>query len=315
MAEPDLTPNGRFMVFTSRSDLTPDDTSSTQQVFEYDAETGALTRISIGQSGFNDNGNAPCVPARKGSNACVDDAQLSSLLKLGSGSIYDGSAGGNARAYRPSAYPTERWVSTDGQYVFFQSSDALTPQALNNKVIGYTTLTKQAVEEGLSPEAEYASNIYEYHDGVVSLISDGRDISAEGEVHSNVALIGTDASGEDVFFTTADALVEQDTDDNTDVYDARINGGFPAPAVPPSCSGDACQGELGAAPTLLTAGSELQAGSAPLQSAPAPTVTKPKAKAKVKQKTQKRPKTKKRSKRPKARKTAGRVVAERRGKR
>ncbi|HTA96444.1 MAG TPA: hypothetical protein VK730_02245 [Solirubrobacteraceae bacterium] len=281
-----ITPDGRFMVFTSRSDLTPDDTSTAQQVFEYDAQTGVLTRVSIGQAGFNDNGNAPC---------CVDDARL----------VANHSGYGSRNVdYKPSAYPTYRWVSADGQYVFFESSDGLTPQALDNKVIDYS---------GSSPE--YAMNIYEYHDGVVSLISDGRDISVNKNQESNVELIGTDASGGDVFFTTADQLVGQDTDSNADVYDARINGGFPGPVVPPSCSGDACQGPLSAAPTLLTAGSELQAGSAPLQSAPAPTATKPKPKAKVKQKTRKRPKTKQRGKRPKAKKTVVRAVAKRRGKR
>ena len=59
---------------------------------------------------------------------------------------------------------------------------------------------------------------------------------------SNVQLIGTDASGRDVFFTTADQLVGQDTDTDIDIYDARVDGGFPAPALSPSCSGDACQG-------------------------------------------------------------------------
>ncbi len=304
-----VTPDGRFMLFTSMSDLTPDDTSATQQLFEYDAQTGALTRVSVGQAGYNDNGNAPCVPAYLSQGGgCVDDARL-----VAQGSEY----GGNENNYQPSAYPTYRWVSADGQYVFFESSDALTPQALDNKLISYTAVSSEEREKGILPYPEYAMNIYEYHDGVVSLISDGRDISVNGLRESNVRLIGTDASGGDVFFTTADQLVGQDTDSNNDVYDARVNGGFPAPVVAPSCSGDACQGPLSAPPTLLTAGSELQAGSAPLQSASAPTATKPKAKAKAKakQKTQKRPKTKKRGKRPKARKTAGQAVTKRRGKR
>jgi hypothetical protein len=296
---PDLTPDGRFMVFTSRSDLTPDDTSSTQQVFEYDAQTGALTRISIGQSGFNNNGNAPCVPVvLRGPGACLDDAQL--LAGFG----YQGNAG----AYKPSEYSTYRWVSADGQFVFFQSADALTPQALDHKLIGYSPVEP---DNGNKRYPIYAMNIYEYHDGVVSLISDGRDITFAFEDSSNVTLIGTDASGGDVFFTTADPLAAQDTDENTDVYDARIGGGFRASAVPASCSGDECQGALSAPPILLSPGSELQAGSDPLQSAPAPGATKPKPK----QKTKKQPKTKKRPKRPKAKKTARRAVAKRRGKR
>ena len=52
-----ITPDGRFLVFASTSELTPGDTSTAQQVFEYDAQTGELARVSIGQNGFNDNGN------------------------------------------------------------------------------------------------------------------------------------------------------------------------------------------------------------------------------------------------------------------
>ncbi len=56
--EVDLTPDGRFMVFRSSTPhLTADDTSTAPQLFEYDAQTGSLVRISIGQNGFNDNGN------------------------------------------------------------------------------------------------------------------------------------------------------------------------------------------------------------------------------------------------------------------
>ena len=54
-----MTPDGRFLVFTSFRDLTPDDTSTVQQVFEYDAQTGGLVRVSVGEDGFNHNGNVP----------------------------------------------------------------------------------------------------------------------------------------------------------------------------------------------------------------------------------------------------------------
>jgi hypothetical protein len=52
------------------------------------------------------------------------------------------------------------------------------------------------------------------------------------------------ASGNDVFFLARQQLVGQDTDQNLDVYDARVGGGFPQP--PPAtapCSGDACRGQ------------------------------------------------------------------------
>jgi len=58
-----VTPEGRFLVFPSHGRLTADDTSvsGAQQVFRYDADSGALVRISVGNNGFNDNGNRSAV--------------------------------------------------------------------------------------------------------------------------------------------------------------------------------------------------------------------------------------------------------------
>jgi uncharacterized membrane protein len=123
-------------------------------------------------------------------------------------------------------------VSNDGSYVFFMSRAALTPQAVNG-----------------------SRHVYEYHNGQVALISDGQDGQGEG-----AGLLGIDASGENVFFRTVDSLVPQDTDTQTDIYDARIGGGFPAPVPPVGCSGDGCLGSPSVAPTLLTAGSVTQSG-------------------------------------------------------
>ncbi len=274
---PDITPDGRFLVFRSERDLTPDDTSTgVRQIFEYDAQTGALVRVSIGQDGFNHNGNVT-EPKLNVYAGVTNDA-----LILSPAAFFEG--------YNPTDYSTRSSVSADGSYVFFESTVGLTPQALNQTVIG-----KESVGGPV-----YATNVYEYHAGRVSLISDGEDITRIGNV-SAVELLGTDASGHDVFFQTVDRLVGQDADTNLDIYDARIDGGFPGPSPTPSCSGDACQGPLSGAPVLLSPGSEFQAGgNPPLAAAPA---TKPKQKT-TKQKTKK--------KRPKSRKS-GKGRAKRRG--
>jgi hypothetical protein len=208
----DVTPDGRFLVFVSHALLTPDDSSGGGQVFEYDAQSNTMTRISIGQDGYSDDGNA-----------------LGASAQIASPQAYDN------LSYVPGAYTGGLTVSGDGSYVFFQDSLALTPQALN----GY-------------------SNVYEYHDGTVSLISDGQDRDSHDGGGSR--LVGTDLSGRDVFFSTLDELLAQDTNTSIDVYDARIDGGFPVPPPPQECSGDACQGLLGAAPVLLSPGSEFQLG-------------------------------------------------------
>jgi hypothetical protein len=205
------TPDGRFLVFTSTADLTSGDTSTASQLFEYDAQSESLVRVSVGQDGFNDNGNTDTF------NAEVAE------------------------------FPV---VSDNGEYVAFQSADALTPGALVGE-----------------------PNVYEYHGGNVYLISDGQ---------RGAVLRGVSASGGDIFFETTDQLVTQDTDTQVDLYDARVDGGFPAAVSSlPTCQGDACQGELSAAPILLSPGSEFQAGvNPPLTGSEVAPAIKAKAKAK-----------------------------------
>ena len=212
-----LTPNGRFLLFASGCHLTPGDTSTGEQVFQYDAQTGSLVRVSIGSEGYNDNGNAP-----DGFNATI---------------IHQGEGGGGV-ALRGGAL--ERSMSDDGSFVFFQSAVALTPQASNG-------------------------GVYEYHEGRVSLIA------AEGE------LIGTDASGGDVFFETSQRLVPEDTDTQVDFYDARVAGGFPVPVVTAGCVGDACQGPPGAPAVFGVPSSTAFAGGGNLAPPVPTTVVAPRA--------------------------------------
>jgi hypothetical protein len=270
------TPDGRFLVFTSRRDLTPDDTTAAQQVFEYDAQTGELTRVSIGEHGYNHNGNAPLeIREEAGFTQAfsIDDA---TLPHVGVEHEYAGTT--NQEQYEgkegfvsgPNSYSSYLSVSAEGAYVFFQSSVALTPLAQNEAVIGHTQGEPVVGSGVFVSHAVYAQNVYEYHDGRVSLIADG-----------DMELVGTDPSAQDLFLRSTRQLVPQGPE-NTAVFDARVDGGFPAPVGPPSCSGEDCQGALSGAPTLLSPGSEFQAGgNPPLAAAPiTPTTAKPKAKAK-----------------------------------
>jgi hypothetical protein len=221
----DVTPDGRFLVFVSYGSLTADDTSGSGagQVFRYDAQSGELVRISTGSNGFNDNGNAGAVGA-------------------GAGDAIIATASGSPVRRDPT-------MSDDGSYVFFQSPVGLTARALDDVQAG--------VVRG---RPVYAENLYEWHEGHVYLISDGRDTSTFGEANTNalsgspsssVILLGSDASGANVFFTTTDRLVGQDTDTQLDVYDARIGGGFPFAPPVAGCQGEACR-EPAAAPPSLT---------------------------------------------------------------
>ena len=56
--------------------------------------------------------------------------------------------------------------------------------------------------------------------------------------------------GNNAFFPTFSQLVPQDTDTAPDYYDARVDGGFPATAPPPSCQGDGWKPPESATPAV-----------------------------------------------------------------
>lgn len=244
-----LTPDGRYLVFTSTRALTPDASPGPAQIYRYDSQSEEMTRISVGHGGFNDNGNA----GKAGADASIVPAANAFVL-----------ANGPAHAN-----PT---MSNDGSYVFFQSPVALTPTALNEVKIGSTS--------------ELALNVYEYHEGVVSLISDGRDTTETGKILArNPELLGTDASGEDVFFATNSQLTSKDTDTQRDYYDAHVGGGEEAQVVVPPCESDACRGPSSTPPpfgpltsTLVGPSGNLSPSSVPTP-VPVPVKAKPLTKA------------------------------------
>jgi hypothetical protein len=168
-----------------------------------------------------------------------------------------------------------RAISDEGTKIVFSSAGALSPRATNN-----------------------LTDFYEWSErSGVSLISSG---SAE-EADENAVIT---PSGEDVFFKTVQELAPQDTDAVFDIYDARVDGGFPAvPAERRPCEGDACQGALTNPAPLLVPGSVLQSAGENLA---------PPKKAVKKKKTKKKSKPKGKAK---ARHAAHRSSAVKRGKR
>jgi hypothetical protein len=98
----EATPDGRFLLLESTNDLTPDASGTGRQLYRYDAQTGELVRVSIGEGGFNDN---------HGQFFTIRAPELSATVQ---------------------AAPAGVSISEDGAYVFFQSASGLTPQAPNN---------------------------------------------------------------------------------------------------------------------------------------------------------------------------------------
>jgi hypothetical protein len=250
---------GRFFVFATTAKITPDDTGSAQQVFEYDAATGHLARVSTGEDGYANNGNGNALGA---SIAAPDFGATDSKIET---DLFEDST---------------RAVSDDGSTVVFSSSGALSPRAVND----------------LQPQPGPV-DVYESHEGRVSLISTGH--SSTSDRQPTIA-----PSGRDVFFTSTEDILPQKSDGLKGVFDARIEGGFPAAPVPAGgCNGDACQGPP-SVPNLLGApASETFSGLGnPAPVAPTPAV---KSKAKPKPKKCKKGYVKKKGrcvKRPKAKK-------------
>ena len=228
------TPDGRFLVFASAEKLTAFKEEDTSTVSQI-FEYDAKEEALVRVSIGKEGYN-------HNGNTEEDPAQISSP--------------GYSNSGLPTAAEAGIAVSSDGSEVFFTSQDALTPQAVE-------------------AAAAHAHSVYEYHsagaisNGDVALISDGKDVTTEG-----IGLLGTDASGNDVFFQTADRLLAGDTNSGRDIYDARVDGGFREPALPVECGGEACQGPLSVPPGLGAPGSVSTPGGGHLSPAPAaPTKT------------------------------------------
>ncbi len=126
-------------------------------------------------------------------------------------------------------------MSSDGRYVFFDTGDPLVAQDTNGRrdVYEYDTVT-----------------------GEVHLLSGG-----SCDCDSTFADASPD--GSNVFFTTRQRLVRMDVDENSDMYDARIDGGIPAQneASSAACDGEECRGPAGGAPVFSTPSSASFAGA------------------------------------------------------
>lgn len=186
-----VTPDGKTFLFVSYTPVVPmNNPHGYDEVFRYDDEDGSITCVSCPPNG---------APARGGASLPDGTNQLTTADRT----------------------PSVKSMSNNGQYVFFDSNDALVPQDVNG------------TGGNAGSEQEPWTDVYEWHNGVVSLISSGTDPHA-------AILLGASADGSNVFFLTHSQLVPQDTDNSGDIYDARIGGGFPTATESAACQGDTC---------------------------------------------------------------------------
>jgi hypothetical protein len=239
------TGDGGFLVFASYGRLAAGDTDSARDVYRYDAQTETLDRVSVGEDGYDADGNSDAFDA------------LLPPLEFG--------------LVRKSDELGSRAISEDGSRVVFESAEPLSPDATNGLTNAYEWHLRPGWGEGRV--------------GLVSTGSDEFPVGEElggGNGHS-IGNVMITPSGRDIFFMTTQGLAEQDTDGAEDVYDARLGSGFPVEAArPKACEGDACQGPLTNPAPLLVPGSVSQApGENFPPPAPAPPAVTPKKKAAV----------------------------------
>ena len=233
------TPNGGYLVFDSFAKVISSgpeaDTSGAQQVYRYDFQTGKIIRVSLGHEGYANNGNTP------GFNAVIAPAD------------------NGTEAATPTVNYSSRSISESGGTIAFVSA----AQLQSTDVAGGPNRSCEADDVAAGGSG---CEVYVWHEcpegscvdsesGEVNMISDGRD-------PNGVTYGGMSATGSDIVFQTRTQLVGQDTDSLGDIYDARVDGGIPAPKPEPSCSGEACQGTPSTAPTFSSPGTVSFTGGA-----------------------------------------------------
>jgi hypothetical protein len=107
-----------------------------------------------------------------------------------------------------------RFLTEDGSKAFFSTATALVPEDVNGQIDTYE---------------------YDVAQGRAHLLSSGNSDSSSWFANAS-------ADGRDAFFITTESLSGWDINPGKDLYDAKVDGGFPEPPTPPpSCQGDACQ--------------------------------------------------------------------------
>ncbi len=122
-----------------------------------------------------------------------------------------------------------RWVSEDGDRVFFNSEAPLVANDING------------VRDVYEWERDGSGSCTEV-EGCVYLLSAG--------IEGVAGLLDVSANGSDVFMVTRQRLVSEGQNQNVEVYDARVDGKLTV--APPQCSGTGCQGAPAPAPIFAT---------------------------------------------------------------
>ena len=160
-------------------------------------------------------------------------------------SVQDRAAAFLPVSHEPTFMP--QLISDDGARVFFDSGEPLVPN-----------------------DTDGEQDVYEWErDGAGSCGQAGGCIYllSGGDNAQNSWLLGSDASGDNVFIVSRTHLLEEGQGDEYALYDARVDGVLPV--QPPACTGTGCQGVPEPPPVFATPPSVTYAG---IGNFPPPTV-------------------------------------------
>ena len=207
-----VTGDGRVLAFSSTGPVTGYDNTdlvsgkADAEIYRYEAGSAGPVCVSCNPGGARPLGGVLEIGA--------EELPSAGALKMPFSDLY-----------------TTRALSSDGKRMFFDSFDGLLPRDTNGRedVYEWEAGSSQAECEVQGAELYVASA-----DGCLSLIS-------SGESPQDSEFLDASENGNDVFFTTSASLLPQDPG-LIDIYDARVNGGFPQPTRTAGCEGEACQG-------------------------------------------------------------------------
>jgi hypothetical protein len=142
--------SGGFLVFDSYGQLVPDDTDTARDVYRYDAETGALERVSTGENGYDANGSDNAFDATIATSAeWVGTVVSQYSMKT-------------------------RAVSEDGSRIVFTTAGPLSPDATNGLENVYEWHQEPGASEGKVSLISGGSGTQAVNDAVIS--PDGKNV-------------------------------------------------------------------------------------------------------------------------------------------
>jgi hypothetical protein len=186
-----VTADGHSVVFESTRRLGSFDNNGTREVYVYTAAGDGSAKLS-------------CVSCVLGATS---PTEVGSYLTASLSSTF-----------------TPRWMSEDGDRVFYDSDQALSPEDKNGTLDVYEWEREGA---GSCQHAQSSAD-----GGCVYLISGGRSGTPS-------YFLDADRSGDNVFFTHRGQLGGEGSAEQNGVFDARVAGGFPR--ISTGCTGASCQ--------------------------------------------------------------------------